>query len=96
MEKEAIFETLKNVKAELYNRGVNSISVFGSVARGQYNDDSDLDILVSFCKPVGLFEFIRLKAYLEKLTNRRVDLVTIDALRPEMKDQILQESVHVH
>jgi predicted nucleotidyltransferase len=44
---------------------------------------------------VGLFEFIRLKLYLEKLTGKSVDLVTPDALRPAMRDEILSEAVHV-
>jgi hypothetical protein len=44
---------------------------------------------------VGLFEFIRLKLYLEELTGRNVDMVTPDALRPTMRAEILQEPVNV-
>ncbi|MFA5873990.1 MAG: hypothetical protein WC832_08485 [Anaerolineales bacterium] len=44
---------------------------------------------------MGLFEFIRLKHYLEGLTGRRVDLVTPDAIRPAMRADILNEAVHV-
>ena len=51
--------------------------------------------LVEFDRPVGLFEFIHLKLYLEELTGRRVDLVTPDALRPGMRAAILNEAVHV-
>jgi predicted nucleotidyltransferase len=46
-------------------------------------------------RPVGLFEFIRLKLYLEDLTGRSVDLVTQDAIRPAMRADILNEAVHV-
>lgn len=95
MDRDAIFSTLREAEPELRNRGVQSLAVFGSVGRGYYSQDSDLDLLVDFSRPVGLFEFIRLKQYLESITQRRVDLVTSDALRPEMKDRILKEAVHV-
>jgi predicted nucleotidyltransferase len=95
MDREAIFTSLREAEPVLRTHGVQSLAVFGSVARGIYSQDSDLDILVDFSRPVGLFDFIRLKQYLESITQRRVDLVTPDALRPEMKDRILKEAVHV-
>jgi len=86
---------LKSHQSDLHQRGVKSLAVFGSLARGEATPASDIDVLVEFDRPVGLFEFIRLKLYLEELTNRKVDLVTPDALRPTMRDEILQEAVHV-
>ena len=76
-------------------RGVKSLAVFGSLARGEATRTSDIDILVEFDRPVGLFEFIRLKLYLEDLTGRWVDLVTPEAIRPAMRAAILNEAVHV-
>lgn len=93
--RETIFAKLQSVNLELNDLGVRSLAVFGSIARGDYTEDSDLDILIDFSRPVGLFEFIRLKHFLEQITSCQVDLVTLDALRPEMKMQILQEAVHV-
>jgi len=55
--------------------------------------ESDVDILVEFAKPIGLFEFVRLKIYLEKLLQRKVDLVTPDALKERMREQILKEAI---
>ncbi len=52
--------------------------------------DNDIDLLVEFNQPVGL-EFISLKLYLETVLDRKVDLVTVDTLRPIMKDHILNE-----
>lgn len=95
MDRDVIFQTLQNAKPELSRRGVQSIAVFGSIARGGFSADSDLDILVEFAKPVGLFEFVRLKLFLEQITHRRVDLVTPDALRPEMKQHILEEAIGI-
>jgi predicted nucleotidyltransferase len=82
--------------ADLRQRGVKSLAVFGSVSRGEATPSSDMDILVEFDRPVGLFEFIRLKHSLEKLTNCRVDLVTPDAIRPAMRASILSEAVYVN
>lgn len=95
MEREAIFHALQTAKVELNQRGVRSLAVFGSVARGDHSPDSDVDILVDLSRPMGLFDFIRLKIFLEKITDCHVDLVTSDALRPEMKREILKEAVHV-
>jgi predicted nucleotidyltransferase len=86
---------LKRHQADLHQRGVKSLAVFGSLARGEATPASDIDVLVEFDHPVGLFEFIRLKLYLEELTGRHVDLVTPDALRPAMRAEILNEAVHV-
>ena len=86
---------LKRHQADLRQRGVKSLAVFGSLARGEATRTSDIDVLVEFDRPVGLFEFIRLKLYLEDLTRRRVDLVTPDALRPAMRAAILNEAVNI-
>jgi predicted nucleotidyltransferase len=86
---------LKRHQADLRQRGVKSLAAFGSLARGEATCSSDIDLLVEFDRPVGLFEFIRLKLYLEELTGRSVDLVTPDAIRPAMRADILNEAVHV-
>lgn len=96
MNREAIFTVLRKAEPELKSRGVQSLAIFGSVVRGDFSQGSDLDILVVFNRPVGLFDFIRLKHFLEQLTDARVDMVTPDALRPEMREQILKEAVNVH
>jgi uncharacterized protein len=95
MDLKAISSLLKRHRTDLRERGVKSLSVFGSVARGEATPESDIDLLVEFNRPVGLFDFIRLKMYLEDLTGTRVDLVTPDALRPAMRADILREAVHV-
>lgn len=82
-------------KSGLERFSVKSLAIFGSVARGESRVDSDLDVLVDFSQPVGVFEFIRLKKYLEDLTGCTVDLVTPDALHPAMRKSILAEAVYV-
>lgn len=93
MVRDEILLLLKGHKRQLKKFGVGSVSVFGSVARNEARPDSDVDILVEFDRPIGLFEFARLKLYLEELLGRDVDLVTPQALRKELKDAILQEAI---
>ena len=93
MDLKTVSGLLKHHQADLLQHGVKSLSVFGSLARGESTPSSDIDMLVEFNRPVSLFEFIRLKIYLEDLTGRRVDLVTPDAIRPSMRTAILNEAV---
>ena len=95
MERETLFALLKSQQDTLRRQFfVASLSVFGSAARDRLRKQSDIDLLVEFERPVGLFTFIRLKLYLENLLGCRVDLVTPAALRPELRQQILQEAIH--
>lgn len=75
--------------------GVAHIDIFGSVARDEAGPDSDIDILVEFQPDahIGLFEFSGLKLYLEKLLATEVDLATPQALKKQLKEQILREKV---
>jgi len=86
---------LRENRATLQDLGVKSLALFGSAARGNAGSESDVDFLVEFSRPVGLFEFIRLKQVLEKILGCRVDLVTLDALRESMKAEILDEAIDV-
>ena len=72
---------------ELHTHAVSGL------CRGELRPDSDVDVLVEFDRPVSLFEFSRLRRRLEHLLGRRVDLVTRDALKPQMRERILNEAV---
>jgi len=61
---------------------VKSLILFGSVARNEARPDSDVDLLVEFDRPVGLFTFVRLKRYLEEILDSTVDLGTPVPLNP--------------
>ncbi len=65
--------------------GVERIALFGSFARGEAHEDSDVDILVSLSKPLG-FSFIRLADYLEEILGRKVDLITASTLESGIAD----------
>jgi len=94
MEVAEILAVPRRYLTELRQRGVAKLAIFGSAARGEMREDSDIDILVEFSIPVGLFEFVGLQRYLEGLVGRKVDLATPDAIRAEMRDQIQKEAIY--
>ena len=72
--------------------GVKRIGIFGSFSRGEEKEGSDIDILVEFEKGCKTFDnYMDLKFFLADLFHRKVDLVTVEALRPHLKDNILKE-----
>jgi len=74
---------------------VKEIAIFGSYVRGEYKEDSDIDILVEFSEPVGLFAFLDLEEYLQQLLGTKVELVSKKALKPRIGERILREAVAV-
>lgn len=74
---------------------VDEIGIFGSFVRGEATDTSDIDILVSFARPVGMFKFLALEEHLTTLLGTEVDLVSKKALKPFIGAQILKEVVAV-
>ena len=96
MKRSQVLQILLQQSKELTERyHVASLFLFGSVARDEASPDSDIDILVEFSQPVGLFHFIELKQHLEELLGCEVDLGTPRSLKPYLKEQILKEAVRV-
>jgi hypothetical protein len=90
----AIEKTLKRHKTTLKkNFNVKKIGVFGSYAKGKESKRSDVDILVEFSEPIG-WEFFDLKEFLETVLNKKVDLVTVNAIKPQLKEKILNEIIY--
>ena len=87
-----IKKKLLQVRTELDKLDVKKIMVFGSVARGDNKADSDIDFLIEFTKTVGLFQLAHVRRFLIELFERDVDIVTIDAIREEFKDEIIKEA----
>ena len=77
------------------NYKVKSIGIFGSVVREKAGRRSDIDVLVEFEKPIGLFKFLELEELLSKRIGGKVDLVSKKALKPEIGRTILAEVVLV-
>jgi hypothetical protein len=91
-----VLETLRTHEDELRRLGVSHAAVFGSVARGEASVDSDVDILVELDpqRPIGVFEYARLKLYVNELLNGAADVVNRRTLKPLLRDSILRDAVH--
>lgn len=95
MDTKEIMLKLKRIKPQLYSEfGVKSICLFGSFADGTYTDASDIDLLVEFEHPVG-WQFFKLENYLEKTFNRKIDLVTANAIKEHIKPYILNNIKYI-
>jgi len=91
-----ILATLRAVLPELRQRWpIRKLAVFGSVARGDAEPASDLDVLVEFAEPVTLSAFLALEEELSGLSGRSVDLVSRPALKPFIGQQIASEAIPV-
>lgn len=77
--------------------GVEEIGVFGSFARGDNNENSDIDIAIELDRkvPVGFFGFARMKFYLEDLLGRKVDLVIKSGIKAIIRERILNQLIIV-
>lgn len=95
MDREAILTLLREHLPQLHELGIRSLSMFGSVARGDFSPDSDVDLLVEFDPPLTFDRYIRAKFYLEDLLSRPVDLVFPDTLKPRVRPNAEREAIRV-
>jgi len=88
---------LKKYRAEILqlalSHGAQDVRVFGSLARGEGNESSDLDLLVTLGEGRSLLDLVGLKQDLEDLVHRPVDVVTERALSPYLRERVLSEAV---
>jgi len=93
MTQTSILQKLNELKPYLQEEfSVKKIGVFGSFSDNNFHQDSDIDILVELEKPIG-WRFFTLEMYLEKVFDRKIDLVTKPTLKKQLKEQVL-EQVH--
>ena len=86
-----VLEKLKEIKPVLYkNFSVKEIGLFGSFSNNSNTENSDIDLLVEFEKPIG-WKFFSLELYLEKIFNKKIDLVTKNALKSPIRESILHQ-----
>jgi predicted nucleotidyltransferase len=94
-----VLTTLRGLKPYLHERwGVTRLAVFGSVARGEADLSSDVDLVVDFERPIGL-RFMELCAYLEECLGRRVDVLTLTGVQhirnSDVSRNILESLVYI-
>ena len=93
MDKQQVLDTLNAHRDRLREFAVKALFLFGSVARDEATPESDVDVLVEFDRPVGLFTLLGLKAYLEELLDCSVDVGTPSSLRPHLREAVLKEAI---
>jgi len=80
-----------SIKPILESNDVEFAGVFGSFSRGEERKDSDIDLLVRFRKPIGLFKLVGLERALSEKLGRAVDLVTEGFISPFIKDEVMKD-----
>ena len=92
-----VLETLRTHESELRLLGVSHAAVFGSLARGEASAGSDIDVLVELDedRPMGIFEYARLKLHINELLDGAGDVVNRRTLKPLLRDNILRDAIHV-
>ena len=96
MNRQAILDRLNAEAPALKTKyGVKSLALFGSMARGDDHEGSDVDVLVTFEGKATFDNFMGLKLDLEELLDRKVDLGTPNTLRPEMRVRVEKDLLHV-
>ena len=91
-----VLQTLRTHENELRLLGVSHVAVFGSVARGEALATSDIDVLVDLDenRSMGIFEYARLKLYVNELLAGAADVVNRRTLKPLLRDNILRDAIH--
>ena len=87
-----VIEKLRALQPELEKRGIRHAYLIGSVARDQAGPDSDVDIIVDLSKPLG-FEFFNLQDFLSEKISARVELMTLEGLRPRVRREAEKDIV---
>jgi len=94
--KTKILKMLRAKKSELERKyHLSELGLFGSYARGEENNQSDIDVLVDFDSRIDGFQYIRLAHELEDLFNHKVDVVSRKGIRPVYLPNVEKDLVHV-
>jgi uncharacterized protein len=95
MKRDEALKLLAEHREELAELGVESLALFGSVARDEAGPDSDIDVLVELSRRMGAFEFLDIHERLEEIFGRDVDVVTTGGLRGRFRERVMRDVVHV-
>jgi len=92
MKEKATKDKIKETVVPILKRhNVKRASLFGSIVRDDYTEGSDIDILVELQEDSSLLDFIDIKLEIEDATNKKVDLVEYDMIKPALRKYILSE-----
>ena len=96
MEKDTLLEILQANRVQIKSFGISLLGIFGSFARNEQSDTSDIDVIVEFENGQKSYKkFIGLVYYLEDLLQRKVDVLTFQSVSPLLKERIEKEVTYV-
>ena len=96
MTKQEILESLKKNNSELSDKfGIQQLALFGSYAKNEQTENSDIDILVVKMKQKNMFTLLKAKKFLSDLFDKEVDIGLFDSLRPFIKNRVKNEMIYV-
>jgi uncharacterized protein len=74
---------------------ITQLGIFGSYARGEQTEESDVDVLIDYDRAPTLFKLVELRDYLSSAIGMKVDIVTQNGLKPRIRERVLSEVVYV-
>jgi predicted nucleotidyltransferase len=96
MKKDTLLDILQANRVQIKSFGISLFGIFGSFARNEQTDSSDVDVIIEFEKGKKSYKkFIGLVYYLEDLLKRKVDMLTFQSISPILKEQIEKEVTYV-
>lgn len=90
--KQILAQNKPRLKDEYY---VTELGIFGSYARGEQTETSDIDVLIDYREAPTLFKLVELRDYLSQITGLPVDVVTKNGLKPRIREQVLSDVIYV-
>lgn len=96
MDRSNVLKVLRQHKAELEQQGVAHAALFGSLARGEAEAGSDIDILVDLDpeKPIGVFDYVGIKGYIEDLFAEPVDVISGEGIKGRVRTAVLADAIY--
>ncbi|WP_078128162.1 nucleotidyltransferase family protein [Leptospira alexanderi] len=95
IDRNQILNNLSTNFEKIQSFGVIHIGIFGSFAKNEFREDSDIDILVEFAPTAKTFSnYMGLKILLENMFSKKIDLVIKERIKPRIKEQILKETIY--
>lgn len=94
--KRIIEDRIQHNALRIQGFGISKIGLFGSYARQEQQEGSDIDLLVEFGRPISLLDFVHVKLELEELLGKTVDLVEYQSIKPRLQQRILSEEIRIY
>lgn len=91
----SVEEIKQRILPILQKYNIKRAGVFGSYARGEMREDSDIDILVEIEDDISLLDFVGIKLEIEDILGEKIDLVEYDTIKPLIRERVIKEQVRI-